>query len=126
MHLDDLLRAALDEDIGPGDLATESTLPPDAAGRAVIRAKESLIVSGQGPARRVLELAAERYDGRIDFVSLVPDGTRVENGTERGLLAQPPRRQSIERVRDPRGEEDPQGEAWRPAQQRQGNRGYRQ
>lgn len=80
MALDDLLRATLDEDLGPGDLATEATIPADAAGRAVIRAKEALVVSGLGPARRVLELAAERYDGAIDFQAKVRDGQRVASG----------------------------------------------
>lgn len=81
MHLDDLLRAALDEDIGPGDLATESTIPAAASGRAAIRAKEDLIVSGHGPARRVLELASERYGGGVVYEVRVPDGKRAERGT---------------------------------------------
>lgn len=94
MTLDDLLRAALEEDIGPGDLATESTIDPTAAGRTAIKAKQDLIVSGHEPAARVLELAAARYGGRIDYEVVVPDGEHVDSGTviarvsgsQRGLL----------------------------------------
>jgi nicotinate-nucleotide pyrophosphorylase (carboxylating) len=79
--LDDLLRAALEEDVGPGDLATESTIPASAAGRARILAKESVIVAGHAVAARMLELAADRYGGAIDYKVHHPDGEKVEAGT---------------------------------------------
>ncbi len=80
MNLDALLQAALDEDLGPGDLATESTIDPTAAGRAAIRAREALVVSGHRPARRALELAAARYDGDVAYEVRIPDGARAEAG----------------------------------------------
>ncbi len=87
MTLDQLLNATLDEDLGPGDLATESTIPLEAVGRTRIVAKQDLIVSGHEPARRVLELAARRMGGEVAYTVVVPDGTRVSAGTEIARVA---------------------------------------
>ena len=54
MNLDELVRLALEEDLGPGDLTTEATVPPDLLGTARIVAKQALVVSGVRAARRVL------------------------------------------------------------------------
>ena len=55
MNLDELVRLALEEDLGPGDLTTEATVPPDLLGTARIVAKQALVVSGVRAARRVFE-----------------------------------------------------------------------
>ena len=84
MTLDDLIDAALDEDLGPGDLATEATIAPDAAGRAVIVAKQELVVAGHEVAGRVFERAAARYGGSLAYEPVLSDG---ESATEGQTLA---------------------------------------
>lgn len=51
--VDRLIRLALDEDVGPGDVTAEATVPADARGTGLIFAKESLVVSGASVAARV-------------------------------------------------------------------------
>ena len=51
--LERLIDLALDEDIATGDITTDALIAPDARGRAVIIAKETLIVAGLAVARRV-------------------------------------------------------------------------
>jgi nicotinate-nucleotide pyrophosphorylase (carboxylating) len=51
--LDALVRLALEEDVGPGDATTSATVPADAAGGAVIVAKEALVVAGLAAAGAV-------------------------------------------------------------------------
>lgn len=80
MRLDALIEAALDEDLGPGDLATESTIAADAAGRAEIVAKQDVVVSGQEVAGRVMVHAGRRMGGAVVFEPVVPDGARAERG----------------------------------------------
>jgi nicotinate-nucleotide pyrophosphorylase (carboxylating) len=87
VNLDTLLNAALDEDLGPGDLATESTVPFEAAGRAEIVAKQDLVVSGQGAAARVLELAATRCGGSVVVQVVVADGASAVSGQVIALVS---------------------------------------
>jgi nicotinate-nucleotide pyrophosphorylase (carboxylating) len=48
-----LIKAALDEDLGPGDLTTEATVPADAAATARIVARSQTVVAGLPLAERV-------------------------------------------------------------------------
>ena len=43
LHLNRLIDLALEEDIGTGDITTETLIPADAEGRAEIVAKEKLV-----------------------------------------------------------------------------------
>lgn len=81
MDLDSLIRASLDEDLGPGDLATEATIPAEAAGRANIVAKEATVVSGHRFAARMFQHAGERCGGQVVYEPLEATGTRVHEGT---------------------------------------------
>jgi nicotinate-nucleotide pyrophosphorylase (carboxylating) len=74
--VDRLIDMALAEDIGPGDITTLHTIAPDADGRAVIVAKEDLVIAGLDVARRVFE----RLDGRVRFASEYADGDSVTRG----------------------------------------------
>jgi len=75
--LDKLYRSCLREDIGRGDLTSESIFAPDQAGRADIVARESFITAG-----------AELIGGRvfkvqnpaIEIINPLPDGTPVSAG----------------------------------------------
>ena len=83
------VRTALDEDVGPGDVTTEATIPAERRGRAVIRAKAPGILAGVDAARATFAMidADVRYEGLADGAALEP-GTivaRIE-GPARALL----------------------------------------
>lgn len=86
----DAIRRALAEDIGPGDVTTNSIVPPDAVMRGRIIAKQDGVVAGLDVAQAVYRMV----DERISFTALVAEGARVTNrqtlaivsGPARGLL----------------------------------------
>ncbi len=78
MTLTDLVRLSLEEDIGPGDVTTESTVPAGRVGRARIYAKQDLLVCGHEPAAEVF-----RQLGAVWEV-VEPDGARVGPGVTIG------------------------------------------
>lgn len=71
------IRAWLAEDIGMGDITTETTIPADSRSKAVIHVKEDGIMAGLDVARLVFEVV----DPGIAFQALVRDGDRVTRGT---------------------------------------------
>jgi nicotinate-nucleotide pyrophosphorylase (carboxylating) len=74
--LDDWLRAALREDLGSGDVTSEMLIPADLQGRAVVRAKESLVLAGLDIALRVFVLLSAEVRCR----ARARDGDRVDSG----------------------------------------------
>ena len=74
--LDKLIMNALSEDVGTGDITTESTIPETARAHGLYKAKESGVLCGIGVAARVLEL----IDRDIEFTPLKRDGDRIEKG----------------------------------------------
>jgi nicotinate-nucleotide pyrophosphorylase (carboxylating) len=73
-----LVRAALAEDAGRGDVTTAATVPPGAGGRATIVARSAGVVAG-------LEAAAETYrrvDPAARFQARIAEGSRVAPGDE--------------------------------------------
>lgn len=86
MNLTERLRAALAEDLGPGDLTTEATVPAGATGRAEIVAKSHLVVSGQGAAKAAFAVAAAELDAFGVYTIAVPDGEVVAPGTVIGTV----------------------------------------
>jgi len=79
MHLSELVRLALYEDIGSGDLTTQATVPEGARGHGVIRAKSpgGLVVCGQREAQEVFR----QLDSRVEYSVCVPEGQRAGPGT---------------------------------------------
>ena len=75
-HVDRLIRTALEEDIGPGDVTTAATVTPGTLARAELVAKEEFLLAGIGVARRVFEL----LDAEVAFECLVADGLAVKRG----------------------------------------------
>jgi nicotinate-nucleotide pyrophosphorylase (carboxylating) len=69
------IRRAMAEDIGPGDVTTDSIVPPQATMRGKIIAKQAGIVAGLDVARAVYLL----LDDRVDFVANAAEGERVDN-----------------------------------------------
>lgn len=74
--LDRIILNALDEDVGTGDITTESTIPEDRVAHGLYKAKESGVLCGIGVAERVFEL----IDPSIEFTALKKDGDRIEKG----------------------------------------------
>ena len=73
-----LIRLALEEDIGPGDVTTDALVEPDHVARAVIFAKESLVLAG-------LQVACEVFstlDPAMSFETGFQDGDQVGSGDE--------------------------------------------
>ncbi len=76
--LDDLVRRALAEDVGGGDVTTAATIRPEMRGRGVLLAKAPMVVAGLDVARAVFAQVAGADD--VVFTALVADGDRVVAG----------------------------------------------
>ncbi|MFZ5825934.1 MAG: carboxylating nicotinate-nucleotide diphosphorylase [Bacillota bacterium] len=74
--VDELVRRALLEDIGPGDITTEATVPADKTCTAVIIAKETGVLCGQ----QVAEATFRAVDPRLTYEVLVPEGSEITTG----------------------------------------------
>jgi nicotinate-nucleotide pyrophosphorylase (carboxylating) len=83
----DLVRRALAEDVGPGDVTTEATVSAGARGRATLLAKSPCVVAG-------LDIVCEVFsqvDCAIVWTPLVRDGDRASAGTTLATLEGPAR-----------------------------------
>lgn len=67
------VRLALDEDLGSGDVTTLATVPESATGRAVMRAREPLVVAGMALA----EAAFRELSSQVQTERMVGDGQPV-------------------------------------------------
>lgn len=74
--IDRLIRTALEEDIGSGDITTAATIVPGTKARAQLVAKEGFVLAGIDVARRVFEL----LDPAVAFDGLIADGQAVRRG----------------------------------------------
>lgn len=83
----DCIRRALAEDIGPGDVTTDSIVPPEAIMRGQIIAKQSGIVAGLDVAAAVFEI----LDPRVRFEAVVPEGAQVSNRQQLATISGPAR-----------------------------------
>ncbi len=72
--LRDLLLKALDEDIGPGDVTTGSIVSPREVGKAVVIARERLVLSGS----RIFSDVFECFGADVDIRLFYRDGEWVE------------------------------------------------
>lgn len=75
-QIERLIRDALDEDIGAGDLATMATISADARGKGLFRAKKDGVVAGLVLLDRIFYF----IDHRVEVRLLVKDGTAVKSG----------------------------------------------
>ena len=77
MHtLNDLIKIALEEDIGSGDITTDNAVPPDAAGVGFIVAKEPLVLAGLDAAKAVFTY----LDPALVFETDFTDGDSAQKG----------------------------------------------
>jgi len=74
--VDKLIDLAIAEDIGSGDITTDSLVQPEHTGSAVIVAKEPLMLAGLGIAREVFR----RFDDETRFEPNHGEGDMVEAG----------------------------------------------
>jgi len=75
-ELQRIIRSALQEDIGTGDITTRATVDPDTVSRAELVAREKFVLAGV----RVGEQVFKTLDPEISFEALVEDGQTVERG----------------------------------------------
>ena len=68
---------ALEEDIGPGDVTTNTIVPADASLRGRIIAKQDGVVAGLEIAKQVMLALSQE----VNFVAEVEDGSKVTRGT---------------------------------------------
>ena len=74
--LDEIIRNALQEDIGTGDFSTLSCVPKEAKGSAQLIVKEIGVLAGIEVAKRIYEI----YDPSLSFEVLKFDGDSVKIG----------------------------------------------
>ncbi|TAJ88477.1 carboxylating nicotinate-nucleotide diphosphorylase [bacterium] len=76
-QIEQLIKSALEEDIGAGDLTTLSTVPPEARGKGLFRAKRDCVVAGLFLLERIFSL----LDAKVRVHCLCRDGDQVGKGT---------------------------------------------
>jgi nicotinate-nucleotide pyrophosphorylase (carboxylating) len=77
-----LVRAALDEDLGRGDLTTQVTVPESARARGDLVAKQELVVAGMEVARTVFQ----SLDPALQWAPEAREGDRFFPGTVMGTV----------------------------------------
>ncbi len=86
--VDTLVRNALAEDLGGGDLTTRLTVAKETRARAEISSKEAAIVAGLPLVRKVCEAAG----GGVDVTELLADGAQIGVGDVLAVLSGPAHR----------------------------------
>lgn len=76
-QIENLISSALEEDIGAGDLTTLSTVPPEAQGKGLFRAKRDCIVAGLFLLQKIFSF----LDERVRVHCLCQDGDRIAKGS---------------------------------------------
>jgi len=87
VEVSDSIRRALAEDIGSGDVTTDTIVPPDALLRGRIVAKQKGVIAGLDIAESVWLM----LDERVSFTKKTTDGASVENRTIVAEVAGPAR-----------------------------------
>lgn len=88
--IDAIIRNALAEDLGPGDVTTDAVIPADTTCRGKIVCRDDGVIAGLSIMRRVFQL----IDERIQFDAKLKDGEKVQedqivarlHGPARGIL----------------------------------------
>jgi len=76
MNIEEIIRQALEEDLGSGDHTTLATIPAEATGKSKLLVKEGGILAGVDIARQVYYL----LDPSLKFDILITDGSAVMPG----------------------------------------------
>ncbi len=75
-QIDNIIDLALAEDVSHGDVTSETIIPPELQGKALILVKARGIVAGSEVARRVFL----KVDPSLRVEALITDGTKVQPG----------------------------------------------
>jgi nicotinate-nucleotide pyrophosphorylase (carboxylating) len=81
----EVVRRALEEDVGPGDVTTSATVPGGVAARAVMIARSSCVLAG----RALVEEVFRQIDPAVRVEARAADGDRCEPGTVIATLSGP-------------------------------------
>ncbi|MCE5199775.1 MAG: carboxylating nicotinate-nucleotide diphosphorylase [Armatimonadota bacterium] len=76
IYIEQVVKTALAEDIGSGDVTTLLTIPQDAQATATLTAKQEGVIAGQDVAWAAFSL----LHCPVQYMQAVPDGTRVKSG----------------------------------------------
>lgn len=76
--VEEIIKNALREDVGTGDLTTSTLIPANQTSQAVIKAKEAGVIAGL----EVAKLVFRSLNTDIEFQSLVEEGTEVTATTK--------------------------------------------
>ncbi len=76
IQIDRIIKNALEEDLGPGDITTDAIIGPDITGKAVLEAREDIILAGLPVFMRVFSI----LDPKVTFETFYEDGTSVPAG----------------------------------------------
>ena len=71
-----IIDIALNEDVGTGDITTETTIPADKKAFGRFIAKENMVICGL----EIAELVFHKVDGTIEFTANCKDGDFIEKG----------------------------------------------
>lgn len=85
----DIIKLAIKEDIGRGDITTNAVIPKDAVVEARIIAKEKGIIAGMDVAREVFAMAGAQYvapSQKIIFVPKIKSGQKANKGQTIALV----------------------------------------
>jgi nicotinate-nucleotide pyrophosphorylase (carboxylating) len=82
-----IIKRALDEDVGWGDVTTDNSVPADQWSRAVLLAKQEGVLCGGVVFAETLAMV----DAAVKVELLVPDGTAVSRGTVAARIEGPTR-----------------------------------
>jgi nicotinate-nucleotide pyrophosphorylase (carboxylating) len=85
IFLDPVIRNALEEDLGPGDLTTNAIVDPTAMGKGVLLARESLVLAGLPVFKRVFNLLSSDMAFEFSF----QDGELAGEGEKIGSVSGP-------------------------------------
>jgi len=83
VHMDKVLRAALEEDVGAGDITTDAIIAPDFKGKAALVTRERIVLAGLPVFERVFKL----LDPMIEIEDYYTDGQVAPAGVKICLLA---------------------------------------
>ena len=76
MNIEEIIRKALEEDLGSGDHTSLSTIPRQATGKSKLLIKENGILAGVSIAKEVYF----QLDPSLSFETVIKDGTPVKPG----------------------------------------------
>ena len=72
----ELIKTSLNEDVGTGDITTETTIPQDKTAYGKFIAKEDMTVCGL----EIAELVFHTVDSSIKFTAMLKDGDAASKG----------------------------------------------